>query len=186
VWRSTLAGVRRQTLSSLALAGAAALTLAACGGSGHTTSSASAPATTNAPATTAPPASTAAGARTTQAIAETATMTLARRRGIADYEERGTVTGTFPGTMALRAKLVSNGLAITFTAQLPGGTVAGTGLATITLGGGGKLVPLKGTATFTRGSGRFAHAAGNRLHIAGAAALDGSRAVVRLTGTVTY
>jgi hypothetical protein len=176
--------VRLRTAASPALALACALALGACGGSDKkttatTSSVASTPATTTTPTTPAQ-----AGTRTLT-IDETANLTLARKISLTHYIQKGTATGTFPGTITLDAQLGSKGVVAKFTAQLPGGTVTGTALAMLQINGA-KLDPINGTAQITGGTGRFAHAHATGLKVSGGAALDGSRSVLRLRGTGTY
>jgi hypothetical protein len=145
-----------------------------------------------APQTTAPPAQ-AQPAATAPAqpapkpaatpIDETARVTLVSRSGPGRYSQHGTVTGTYDGVMSLDAKITDRGVEVQFTAALPGGTVAGTGLAVPEIGNS-PLAKLHGTAAITGGTGRFAHARGHDLQVSGRAALDGSRATVRMVGSV--
>ncbi len=174
----------RTALLSLLLA--SGLALGACGGgdSGKTQAGAPAATTTDAsPTTTTPKPS----GPTVHTIDESGQLTLDHSAGIGNYYESGSMTGTFTGTMALHAQLKSQGLVVSFTAKIPGhGAVSGKGLATISLGGGGSTVPLRGTASITSGTGAFAHARGHGLKVVGRTALDGSKATIHLTGTATY
>ncbi len=135
------------------------------------------PATTTATTTTATPAGT--------AIDETANLRLVTKIAPGHYTQSGAVTGTYDGTMTLEAKITNRGVVVNFVASLPGGTVSGSGLALVTITGAA-LEPLAGTASITRGTGKFAGAHGRGLKVKGRAALDGSRGIVRLVGTVTF
>jgi hypothetical protein len=178
--RSSLAaagGPRRRT-AALACLVVSTLTLAACGSGGSSDSTATQAAT--------PPASTThpAGPRT-QSIDENGQLTLDHSPGLGNYYEKGAITGTFAGTMSLHAQLEASGLAVSFTAKLPGGSVSGKGRAIVSITGAA-TAPLKGTASIMRGTGRYANAHGSGLRVVGTTALDGSKATVHLTGTVTY
>ena len=118
-------------------------------------------------------------------INETAQLVLTRKLSLTHYKQRGTVSGTLAGTMVLDAQLGDKGVVVRFTAQLPGGSVSGHGLAIIQINGAA-LDPLTGTASITRGTGAFAHAHASGLKVTCKAALDGSKAVVKLAGTVRY
>jgi hypothetical protein len=122
---------------------------------------------------------------TAHPIREVARLALDHKFSFAHYTEKGTITGTFDGTMTLDARAATNGIVVAFTAQLPGGSVSGHGRAILQLNGAA-LDPLTGTAAITAGTGAFAHAHAKGLKVAGKAALDGSRAVVSLAGTVMY
>jgi hypothetical protein len=87
--------------------------------------------------------------------------------------------------MTLHAQIKTKGVVVSFTAQIPGGSVSGKGLAIISIVGAA-LDPLKGTASISGGTGKYANARGSGLSVTGKAALDGSRAIVHLTGNVTY
>ena len=116
-------------------------------------------------------------------IDELAVVALVRRASPVHYYQQGTVTGTFDGTMALEAIITSRGVVVHFTATVASGTIAGRGLATPVIG----VSPwseLRGSAVILRGTGRYAGIHGRRLTVGGHAKLDGSRARVRLTGTV--
>lgn len=119
------------------------------------------------------------------AIDETAHVTLVSSPHPGQYTQHGTVTGTFGGVMALEAKITDRGVAVRFTATLDGGTVAGTGLAIPQIGDS-PLATLHGTAAITGGTGRFAGAHAHGLQVSGKAAMDGSRATVRMVGTVAF
>jgi hypothetical protein len=172
----------RLKAATLALALACSLALGACGGGGDdkkTTATSSTPAATTTAATPSQ-----AGKRTLT-IDETATLTLARKISLTHYIQKGAARGTFPGTITLDAQLGNKGVVAKFTAQLPGGSVSGTALATLQIVGR-KLDPISGTAQITGGTGRFAHARATGLKVSGGAALDGSKSVLRLRGTGTY
>ena len=117
-------------------------------------------------------------------IEELAVLTLVERRGPTHYFQRGTLTGTFDGTIVLEARVVARGVVVYFTATVDGGTITGKGVAIPTIGGSA-TARLDGTAKVTGGTGRFASIRGRRLVVSGTTRLDASRARVRLTGTVT-
>jgi hypothetical protein len=119
-------------------------------------------------------------------IDETAHLVLVSSPGPGKYVQHGTVTGTFAGTMTLSAHVTNAGIAVDFTAVLPGGTVSGHGLAIAKIGRS-PIATLTGTANVTGGTGTFAHVHGRNLTVAGTAVLpSGARATVRMKGTVTY
>lgn len=119
-------------------------------------------------------------------VVETAQLVLVQRVSSGKFVQRGHVTGTFDADMQQEATITNRGVEVTFTLQVSGpmaGTVSGTGLAILTLTGK-PIAPFTGTGTITGGTGAWAHARSNDLHVIGAAALDGSSATVHLTGTV--
>jgi hypothetical protein len=175
--------VRLKAAATLVLALACSLALGACGGGGDDKKPTATQSSTPAATTTATTPSQ-AGTRTLT-IDETATLTLARKISLTHYIQKGRATGTFPGTITLDAQLGSKGVVAKFTAQLPGGSVSGTALATLQIVGR-KLDPISGTAQITGGTGRFAHAHATGLKVSGGAALDGSKSVLRLRGSGTY
>lgn len=118
-------------------------------------------------------------------IDERAVLVLTERRSPAHYFQSGPVTGTYDGTMAVEVRITSRGVIVDFTATLAGGTISGRALAVAILDDA-TMPGLRGTAAILRGTGRFAGIHGKRLTIAGRARPDGSRARVRLTGTVSY
>jgi hypothetical protein len=119
-------------------------------------------------------------------IDETAHLVLVSSPGPGKYVQQGTVTGTFDGTMTLSAHITNAGIAVDFTAVLPGGTVSGHGLAIAKIGGSPTAF-LTGTANVTGGTGTFAHVHGRNLTVAGTTVLpSGAKATVRMKGTVTY
>jgi hypothetical protein len=120
-------------------------------------------------------------------VDETAHLVLVSSPGPGRYEQQGTVTGTFDGTMTLDARITGAGIVVDFTANVTGGVVTGHGLAIPTITGGSPIATLKGTATVTGGTGTFAHVRGSSLKVTGTAVLpSGAKATVHLTGTVTY
>jgi hypothetical protein len=119
------------------------------------------------------------------AIQETARLTLVTRTSPIQYSQHGTVSGTLDGEMALDAKVTPKGVAVTFTVQASDGTVSGQGLAIPQITGG-PVARLTGTVSVTTGTGAYAHIQGRGLRVTGSAALDGSKATVRLSGTVFY
>ena len=137
------------------------------------------------PAATPPPPAKPAPKPAGTPIDETARVTLVSSPRPGQYTQHGTVTGTYDGEMSLAAKITDRGVEVHFTANLPGGTVAGTGLAIPQLGDS-PLATLHGTAAITGGTGRFAGAHAHGLQVSGKAAMDGSRATVRMVGTVAF
>jgi hypothetical protein len=168
---------------------ASALALGACGSGGTSSSSSTTtPPVAAATTTTATTTTTTAGAPGSRVVAidEIGRVTLDHSAGIGNYYEKGTIAGTYDGTMTMHAQLKSQGVAVSFTAKLPGGSVSGKGLAVVSIGGGAALDPLNGYAAITSGTGKFAHARARRLKVVGKTALDGSKAIIHLTGNVTY
>jgi len=94
------------------------------------------------------------------------------------------VTGTYDGTIALEARIASQGVLVRFTATLPGGTISGRGVAVAVIDGS-PTPGLRGTVDVTGGTGRFAGIRGRGLKVAGRAKPDASWARVRLSGTVS-
>jgi hypothetical protein len=120
-------------------------------------------------------------------IEETAQLVLVSSPGPGRYEQQGTVTGTFDGTMTLNARVTDAGVVVDFTANVNGGIVRGHGLAIPTIHSGSPVATLKGTAVITGGTGTFAHVRSSKLTVGGTAVLpSGAKATVHLTGTVTY
>jgi hypothetical protein len=118
-------------------------------------------------------------------IDETARVTLVSSPRPGQYLQHGTVTGTFDGQMELQAKITNRGVEVQFSAVLDGGTVVGTGLAIPQIGDS-PLATLHGTAAITGGTGKFAGAHARGLQVSGKAAMNGSRATVRMVGTVAF
>jgi hypothetical protein len=144
------------------------------------------------PVTTTPPSATAK--HTTQTtpkpapatgtpIDETAQLTLVSKPSATEYTQHGTVTGTYGGEMTLTAKITNDGISVRFTVTTPDGTVTGHGLAIVHITGAA-LEPITGTAAITGGTGRFAGAHGSGMKVRGRVALDASRGVVHLMGTM--
>lgn len=159
----------------------------------HTTPTAPAAASTG-PAASAPapqqqPTSTASrpAEPVAHAVDEVAHLVLVSSPAPGSYVQQGTVTGTFEGTMTLKAHVTDAGIAVEFTADVAGGTVSGHGLAIPTIVGGSSTATLSGTASITGGTGKFAHVRGSRLKVSGTTVLpSGARATVHMTGTVTW
>jgi len=118
-------------------------------------------------------------------IDELAVLRLVRRASAVHYFQQGTVTGTYDGTMAADETITARGVVVRFTATVAGGTISGRALATPVIDGS-PWSELRGSAVILRGTGRFAGVHGRRLRVGGRGKLDGSRAHVRLTGTVSY
>lgn len=116
-------------------------------------------------------------------IEETAQLTLESKASATEYTQRGTVTGTYDGEMALTAKITERGIAVRFTVTTPDGTVTGHGLAIVRITGA-EMEPITGTASIDSGTGEFAGIHGTGLKVRGRVALDASRGVVHLTGTI--
>lgn len=120
----------------------------------------------------------------TVTIAEFADLTLTQRASPAHYLQAGTVTGTYDGTMTADVRITSQGVLVSFTATLPGGTIAGHAIAVAVIDG--SATPgLRGTGQITGGTGRFSGVHGSDLRVTGRAKPDGTSAHVRLTGPVT-
>jgi hypothetical protein len=120
-------------------------------------------------------------------IDEKAQLVLVSSPAPGRYEQQGTVTGTFDGTMTLKAHITDAGIVVDFTANVTGGLVIGHGLAIPTIDSRSPVATLNGTASITGGTGVFAHVKASKLKVRGTAVLpSGSKATVRLTGTVTY
>jgi hypothetical protein len=120
-------------------------------------------------------------------INETAQLVLVSSPAPGRYEQQGTVTGTFNGTMTLNAHITDAGIVVDFTADVTGGIVTGHGLAIPTIDSRSPVATLNGTASITGGTGTFAHVKSSKLTVRGTAVLpSGSKATVHLTGTVTY
>lgn len=116
-------------------------------------------------------------------IEETAQLTLESKASATEYTQRGTVTGTYDGEMTLTAKITERGITVRFTVTTPEGSVSGRGLAIVRITGA-ELEPISGTASIDSGTGSFAGIHGTGLKVTGRVALDASRGVVHLTGTV--
>jgi hypothetical protein len=116
-------------------------------------------------------------------IDELADLTLTNRAGPAHYFQQGTVTGTYAGTMAVEARITSQGVLVRFTATLPGGTIAGHALAVAILDSA-TWPGLRGSGVITGGTGRFAGIHARGLTVTGRAKPDASQAHVRLAGVV--
>lgn len=120
-------------------------------------------------------------------VHETAQLVLVSSPAPGRYEQQGTVTGTFSGTMTLKAHITDAGIVVDFTANVTGGIVMGHGLAIPTIDSRSSVATLKGTASITGGTGTFAHVKASKLTVRGTTVLpSGSKATVHLTGTVTY
>lgn len=118
-------------------------------------------------------------------IDELAELALTRRASPAHYFQQGTVTGTYAGTMAVEARITSQGVLVSFTATVPGGTIVGHVRAVAILDSA-TWPSLRGSGVITSGTGRFAGIHGRGLTVTGRAKPDASRARVHLVGTVAY
>ncbi len=116
-------------------------------------------------------------------IEEIAQLTLDTKQSSTEYTQRGTVTGTYDGEMTLTARITERGITVRFTVTTAEGTVTGHGLAIVSITGA-ELEPINGTASIDSGTGSFAGIHGTGLKVKGHVALDASRGVVHLTGTV--
>jgi hypothetical protein len=144
----------------------------------------SAPAATT-PRREATPPQSAPPAPTGTPIDERAELTLTDRDSPAHYSQRGTVVGTYEGTMATEVRITSRGVIVDFTATVEGGTIVGRAV-TVAVLDSTTMPGLRGTAAIFRGTGRLAGIHGRRLKVTGRSRPDGSQARVRLVGTVDF
>ena len=100
------------------------------------------------------------------------------------FTEQGPASGTFSGTLTLYLTATSRGVTFQMSAKPPGGTLSGHGSANIE--SEGRTAKVSGTAVFTRGSGRYAHAHGTRLKVTGTYNRETYSLVVTLSGHLSY
>lgn len=99
--------------------------------------------------------------------------------------EEGHGTGTLSGSIIVKITLAFSQASITFTAYpSTGGTVIGRGEGK--LYAGGRKANFSGTATITGGTGRYAHASGHNIHLAGTLQRKTFALYVRVEGKMRY
>jgi hypothetical protein len=158
---------------------------AASASSDPATKTSASPATSASKPASVPAAPTARPKPAASPIDELADLTLTSRASPAHCFQQGTVTGTYSGTMAAEVRITSRGVLVSFTATVPGGTIAGHALAVAILDSA-TWPALRGSGVITGGTGRFAGIHGRGLTVTGHARPDASQAHVRLAGTVSY
>lgn len=124
-----------------------------------------------------------ATAANTLSVRLSAQVRLIGRPGHVD-NERGTFTGTFSGTIALRVEAVgSTGGTATFTMYpTKGGSISGH---SVTRGHvNGATVDFTGTATITGGTGSWAHASGTGLRYEGVLNRQNNHATSVMSGRI--
>lgn len=99
--------------------------------------------------------------------------------------ETGHGTGTLSGSITVRMTLAFSHASISFTAYPShGGTVVGHGEGTIYAGG--KNAHFTGSATITGGSGKYAHASGQNIHLEGTLQRHTFALYVKVKGKMRY
>ncbi len=116
-------------------------------------------------------------------IDESAHLRLTSAHGAA-FTEQGFATGTLRCTLTLYMRTTSHGATFQLNASPTGGNITGSGFARIE--SEGKDAHVSGTASFTRGSGRYSrvHAAG--LHVTGVFNRETNSMSVTLSGHWSY
>lgn len=99
-----------------------------------------------------------------QVIHETGNLHKISHNGTS-FTERGSASGTFNGTMTLYLDITGSGVTFTMNGSMREGTLSARGSADIKTNK--KIATIVGTAAFTGGSGRFAHARGSGLAVGG-------------------
>jgi len=102
----------------------------------------------------------------------------------ASFTEQGPASGTYKGTLTLYLITTSKGVTFRMSGNPPGGTLTGHGSAAIE--SEGKIGKVSGTAAFTGGSGRYAHAHGTGFKVGGTFNRETYSLVVTLTGHLAY
>jgi hypothetical protein len=102
----------------------------------------------------------------------------------ASFTERGSASGTFSGTMTLYLTITGTGVTFTMNGSLPGGTLSARGSADIK--SDKKIATVLGTAAFTGGSGRFAHAHGSGLTVGGTFNRETYALSITVDGRLSY
>jgi hypothetical protein len=99
--------------------------------------------------------------------------------------QRGAVTGTpiGAGTIVMRDRLTGGGVRVAFTVSGVGGSVSGTGAATLHVDG--STVQYHGTAELTGGTGRFSRVRAPNLTVTGSGSLSGDT-TLHVTGDEWY
>ncbi len=99
------------------------------------------------------------------ALHETGYLQLASHQGAQTLNERGRVSGTLTGLLAIQITLSYTQAAVSFTAYPKDGTLSGRGLESYYVSG--NTGHFNGTMAVTGGSGRYRHASAASLRIAG-------------------
>jgi hypothetical protein len=106
---------------------------------------------------------TAVDARTIT-LHESSRLHLVSHQGTQLLNEQGTSSGTLTGPLSVKLRIYYTTATLTFTAYPKGGTFSGRGEGSYYVEG--HIGHFKGTTTIIRGTGSYAHAAGN-LHATG-------------------
>jgi hypothetical protein len=123
-----------------------------------------------------------AHAAKTVTVRLSAQLRLVGRPGRVDYE-KGTFSGTFPGTVAAHIEAAgTSGGTGTFTMYPKGGSISGRAVTHGRVNGA--IVTFAGTATVTSGTGTWAHASGTGLHYEGELDRQNFRATSVLSGNL--
>lgn len=97
--------------------------------------------------------------------------------------ERGTATGTFNCSIAVRLTIVSaNNVTATFTVRPKGGSISGRGSARFSQKGANGY--FGGTIAIAGGTGSYAHAAGTNIGISGVISRETFRLTVHVHGKI--
>ncbi len=124
-----------------------------------------------------------ASAARTISLHETGRLHLLNKHGFT-LNEQGPASGTAPGTLYVRLKIVSTSHVTAEVSFSPhGGTISGT--ASASYHRGHSSASFSGFLTITRGSGTYAHAHGSHLSFTGTIQRSNDAITTSVSGTVT-
>jgi hypothetical protein len=122
-------------------------------------------------------------AASTHSLNETAHLRNVSKHG-ASFTEQGPASGTFKCTLTLHLTTTARGVTFQLSANPPGGSLSGSGSASVE--SAGKIATVSGMAVFTGGSGRYGHAHASGLKVAGTFNRESYSLSVTLAGRWSY
>lgn len=102
----------------------------------------------------------------------------------ASFTEQGPSSGTYNGTLTLYLTTTQRGVTFRMSGNTSGGTLSGRGSATVE--SEAKIAKVVGTAVFTGGTGRYAHARVTGLKVSGTLNRESYFLVVTFDGHLSY
>jgi len=114
---------------------------------------------------------------------ETGNLRAISRNG-PSFTAQGPASGTFSCKLTLYVTITATGVTFRMIGNLPGGTLSGHGSANMK--NERKIAKVSGTAVFTGGSGRYAHAHGTGLTVGGTFNRETYALSVTIAGHLSY
>ena len=102
----------------------------------------------------------------------------------ASFTEQGPASGTYNGTLTLYLTTTQTGVTFRMSGNPSGGTLSGRGSATVE--SEANIAKVVGTAVFTGGTGRYAHARVTGLKVSGTLNRESYSLVVTFDGHLYY